>query len=392
MATSPAFGDAQRMRQQPRPPVWQASVFGIIPAIWTGWAMILATHGRQWAVADFLTFRRAASALLHGRTPYPHHPDPSVLAIGHSFVYPPIAAYPFIPFTALPAHVAIVIYLLASIAAIPAALWIIGVRDWRVFGVVLLWEPVLMWLLHGPIEPWMLLLLALGWRWRTDVIRLAVIVALLVSFKLFLWPLLVWLLATRRIRAFLASSALTAAFVLIPFASVGFDALRSYPHLLRTLTNVYGASSFSLLGVFDSVASRHTAQLALAVATLVLVGVIAFAARGEEGDRRAFSVAIVAAVMLSPIVWAHYFILLAAPIALVRAQLSALWFAPLAFWATGSAALGEPHRLVIGVLIPLVVLATACRNTHGTAARRGLGAALPQSTGSGSGSASPAMR
>ena len=49
------------------------------------------------------------------------------------------------------------------------ALWIVGVRDWRVFGAVLLWEPVLMWLLEGPIEPWMLLLLACSWRWRAHV-------------------------------------------------------------------------------------------------------------------------------------------------------------------------------------------------------------------------------
>lgn len=381
------------MSEQQRPPLWQAIVFAVVPTVWIGWATVLATHGRHWAVADFLTFRRAASALLHGQSPYPHHPDPAVLAIGHSFVYPPIGAYPFIPFTALPAHVAIVLYLLASIAAIPAALWILGVRDWRVFGVVLLWEPVLMWLLHGPIEPWMLLLLAIGWRRRTSVYRLAVIVALLVSFKLFLWPLLAWLLATRRIRAFLASSALTAAFILVPFASVGIDALRSYPHLLRTLTNVYGSSSFSLLAVFESVASRHAAQMALIVATLVLVGIIGTVAQGEEGDRRGFSVAIVAAVMLSPIVWAHYFILLAAPIALVRPRLSALWFAPLVFWATGSAALGEPHRLAIGVLIPLIVFVTACRKARSDSASSGrLRSVLAQSTGSGSGSASPAMR
>lgn len=386
------FDDPRVMSEQTQPPLWQATVFAVIPAVWIGWATVHATLGQHWAVADFLTFRRAASDLLHGLSPYPHHPDPSVLAIGHSFVYPPIAAYPFIPFTALPAHVAIIVYLVASIAAIPVALWIIGVRDWRVFGIVFLWEPVLMWLLEGPIEPWMLLFVALGWRWRANLLRLATIVALLVSFKLFLWPLLVWLLATRRVRAFLASATLTAAFILAPFASVGIDALRSYPHLLRTLTMVDGPSSFSLLAVFDSATSHHSAQLALVLATFILVGVIGAVARGEEGDRRAFSVAIVAAVMLSPIVWAHYFILLAAPIALVRPRLAALWFTPLLFWATGASALGEPHRLVIGVLVPLLVLVSACRSVRETPTRQGMRSALAQSTGSGSGSASPAMR
>jgi hypothetical protein len=313
-----------------------------------------------------------------------------VLSAGTSFVYPPIAAYPFIPFTALPAHVAIVVYLVASLAAIAAALWIIGVRDWRVLGVVLLWEPVLMWLFKGPIEPWMLLLLAAGWRWRTHVFRLAVIVAFLVSLKLFLWPLLIWLLATRRVRAFLASAALTAVFVLVPFASVGMHSLRTYPHLLQALTDVFGRYSFSLLAVFESVTSSGTAQAATIAVALVLVGLIGLVAVREEGDRRAFSAAIIGGVMLSPIVWAHYFVLLAIPIGLARPRLSLLWFAPLAFWATGAAALGEPHRLVIGALVPLTVLAVACRKLP---TDQGLKAAPPaQSTGRVSGSASPAMR
>jgi hypothetical protein len=284
-----------------------------------------------------------------------------VLAAGHGFVYPPIAAYPFIPFTALPAHVAIIVYLLASLVAIALALWIVGVRDWRVLGVVLLWEPVLMWLLEGPIEPWMLLLLACAWRWKAHVARLAAIVALLVALKLFMWPLLVWLLATRRIRALVASVAMTAVFVLVPFASVGMGALRSYPHLLQTLTNVFGPTSFSLLGVLHSVASHRVAELATIGAALALIGLTVFLGSREDGDRRALSAAIVGAVMVSPIVWGHYYVLLALPIALARPRLSLLWFAPLAFWATGAAALGEPHRLAIGVLVPLVVLISTCR-------------------------------
>ena len=284
-----------------------------------------------------------------------------MLAAGHGFVYPPIAAYPFIPFTALPAHAAIAVYLLASLVAVGLALWLVGVRDWRVLGVVLLWEPVLMWLLEGPIEPWMLLLLACAWRWRAHVFRLAAIVALLVSLKLFMWPLLVWLLATRRIRAFLASVAMTAVFILVPFASVGIDSLRTYPHLLQTLTNVFGPTSFSILGVLHSLASRQVADLVTASAALALIGLTFFLASREDGDRRALSAAVVGAVMVSPIVWGHYYVLLALPIALARPRLSLLWFAPLAFWATGAAALGEPHRLAIGILVPLVVLVSTCR-------------------------------
>jgi alpha-1,2-mannosyltransferase len=396
-----AFGHLQAMSARRQPAPWQVAVFAAIPAIWIGSATVLATGGRAWSVTDFLTFRAAASDLLQGRSPYPHV-DPSVLAAGHSFVYPPIAAYPFIPFAALPAHVAITVYLFASFVAIALALWIVGVRDWRVLGVVLLWEPVLMWLLEGPIEPWMLLLLAIAWRWRAHAFRLAAIVAVLVSLKLFMWPLLVWLIATRRTRASLASAATTTALVLVPFASLGIGALRAYPQLLRTLTNVFGPTSFSILGVLDSAASRRVSELVTIGAALALIGLIAFLASRQDGDRRALSAAIVGAVMVSPIVWGHYFVLLALPIGLARPRLSLLWFAPLLFWGTGAAALGEPHRLTIGLLVPLVVLVGTCRRRkpdYGDGARarerpalETLGAALPHSTGSGSGSASPAMR
>jgi len=396
-----ALGDLQAMSTRRHPAPWQVAVFAAIPAIWIGSATVLATGGRSWSVTDFLTFRAAASNLLQGRSPYPRV-DPSVLAAGHSFVYPPIAAYPFIPFAALPTHVAIIVYLIASLVAIALALWIVGVRDWRVLGVVMLWEPVLMWLLEGPIEPWMLLLLAIAWRWRAHTVRLAAIVALLVALKLFMWPLLVWLLATRRIRACLASAAITTVLILVPFASVGIEALRAYPHLLQTLTNVFGPTSFSILGVLDSVASSRVAELATVGAALALIGLIAFLASREDGDRRALSAAVVGAVMVSPIVWGHYYVLLALPVALARPRLSLLWFVPLVFWGTGAAALGEPHRLAIGVLIPLVVLVGTCRrrrSDYGDEDRArerpelgALGAALAQSTGSGSGSASPAMR
>ena len=88
--------------------------------------------------------------------------------------------------------------------------------------------------------------------------------------------LLVWLLATRRHRAFLASVAMSAVFVLLPFANAGMHALRIYPQLLRTLTSVYGASSFSLLAVCESFMSSHSAQ------TATLVGAVEVASAERE--------------------------------------------------------------------------------------------------------------
>ena len=109
-----------------------------------------------------------------------------------------------------------------------------------------------------------------------------------------------------------------------------------------------------------------------------------FAARGPEGDRRALSVAVAGALLATPVLWLHYLVLLFVPIALARPRLSALWFAPLAFWLTPVAhSNGSVWRtcfaLVVAALIVLRSLAPAA--SAAAAPRPGLaapGRALPQ--------------
>jgi hypothetical protein len=122
-----------------------------------------------------------------------------------------------------------------------------------------------------------------------------------------------------------------------------------------------------------------TALLAVAV----VVGVM-FAARGPEGDRRALSVAVAGALLATPVLWLHYLVLLFVPIALARPRLSALWFAPLAFWLTPVAhSDGSVWRtcfaLAVAALIVLRSLAPAA--SAAAVPRPGLAAprrALPQ--------------
>ena len=52
-------------------------------------------------------------------------------------------------------------------------------------------------------------------------------------------------------------------------------------------------------------------------------------ARRPDGDRRAYGIAIIAALVGSPMVWPHYLALLFVPIALVSPTLSWLWLTPL---------------------------------------------------------------
>jgi hypothetical protein len=68
------------------------------------------------------------------------------------------------------------------------------------------------------------------------------------------------------------------------------------------------------------------------VLSLVAAAAVLVLSRGDEGDRRSFSAAVLAAIAVSPIVWPYNYALVLVPIAILRPRLSALWFAPFVFW------------------------------------------------------------
>ena len=73
--------------------------------------------------------------------------------------------------------------------------------------------------------------------------------AAVISFKLFLWPLVVWLAATGRLRSAAATLAVAAAGTVAAWAVLGFAGFRDYPELLSRLTDAVQAKSYSADGV-----------------------------------------------------------------------------------------------------------------------------------------------
>jgi hypothetical protein len=73
----------------------------------------------------------------------------------------------------------------------------------------------------------------------------------------------------------------------------------------------------------------------------------------REQDRRSLTLILAASLVLSPVVWSNYFVLLLVPVALARPRLSALWLVVLA------ASLFDPfHRVTPeGDLLRLTVVA-----------------------------------
>jgi Glycosyltransferase family 87 len=281
---------------------------------------------------DFEIFWRAGSAILHGDSPYPP-PDREVLASEDEFVYPAPAGLAAALFAWLPTSVAEAAFLVLLTAAVGAALWSLGVRDWRCYGAAFLSRPTIDAILTGTVSPLLLLGVALLWRYRNRAYLAGGIAAGIVVLKLFLWPLLVWLLVSRRVRSALVAVLLATVVSLASWAVIGFAGLTDYPSLLRALADDLEGKGYSLvaLGLASGLDVSGARLLMYAAGAALLAAVVRWSVPGEVGDRRSLAAAVGAALALSPIVWSHYWVLLLAPLALARPRWSPLWLLPIAF-------------------------------------------------------------
>jgi alpha-1,2-mannosyltransferase len=329
---------------------------------------------------DFEVFYEAGRDVLAGRSPYPP-PDPTVLASEKEFVYPAATAWAMVPLATLPYALAASIWAFACMAALPLALWILGIRDWRCYGAALLSAPILHGVVVGAISSLLALALAVVWRWRDRPWIVASLVAGLVVSKVFLWPLGLWLLATRRSRtAFWAAGlAIVAAFA--GWAALGFAGLADYPQTLASLSSVLQEKGYSPVALALSVDASEEAARALAAALggLAIAATFALArGRGERADLASMCMALAAALVLSPIVWSHYLAVLFVPIALMRRSVSGLWILPLLLWLSPTQSDGETWRIAVGLAVMLVPLARLALEASARSARRaGAGAADP---------------
>jgi hypothetical protein len=336
--------------------------FGVLveaPLIVVGFYIwLIGIHG-GWQMQDFAAMRSGAAAVLHARSPYPP-PDAVAIADAKQLVYPPLVAYLFVPFALVPYALAAPIYFFVLLAALPATLYLLDVRDWRCYGAVLLWYPLAGSLGVGAISPLLALLVALVWRFRERARLTAVVAAAAIAAKLFLWPLPLWLAATRRWRGALLTGAATVAVFLIPFAGLGMSTLLGYGNVLRKLNDVFGPTSFSGVVLLRAVGVAHTHALI----AVVLVGGALLLAMRRTDDRAALTLAILVSLLVSPIVWMHYYVLLAVPIALARPRLSVLWFLPLGYWlAPGLESEGKLWRLVVGIGVTIAIAMLAAQSS-----------------------------
>jgi hypothetical protein len=342
-------------------------VYAVLPAIFL--TVMLAGSLHHHFAFDFHQFWQGGRDVIEGRSPYPpasalpkggdRSLGPVAIQDTFRFPYPAPAALAMAPFGALPFSVAAVLFILLSIGAIFLALRLLGVVDWRCYGLLFASIATLGAVRLGTFTPFLLLGLAVAWRFRDRKLVVACAVASIVLLKLFLWPLLIWLVLSRRV----GSAALTVAIVLTvglaSWAVIGFAGLSNYPELLSDLAvsvQSKGWSTVALglsLGVSAAVAKLFTAVLAGAALALA-----------SRRDVWSFSVAICASILLSPIVWLHYFLLLVAPLAIAFPTLAPAWFIPLALWAWPFQETGEDvWKIALGLAVLIAVCGTTLLST-----------------------------
>jgi alpha-1,2-mannosyltransferase len=326
----------------------ELALFGVFPVVLplAMAAYLAGVWGQGVMLYDFHVMWTAGWDVAHGHSPYP-------------FVYPAPAAVLMAPFGILPWKIAVAVWWLVSVAALLLALHLLEIEDWRCYGAVLA-SATTMWALEiGTITPLLVLAVAVAWRYRDRRYVVSLAIAFTIVTKLFLWPLVVWLLATRRFRTTLTTVLASIAITIASWALIGFAGFLDYPQHLGGIASLVQYTSFSSLALAKALGlSQSAAHLASYVVATMSVAIVFRVARGNDGDRRAFVWAIAAALLISPIVWAHYYLLLYVPIAIASRRLSVLWLLPLAYWALPhTAANGSIVVLVCGLAITLFTLA-----------------------------------
>ena len=284
-------------------------------------AVFSASSGYGYDLGAYLS---AAARVAAGGTPYqpqtlngPFNPGPPGL-----YLYPPPLAVLLAAVTRLATPVVEagwwilrVGLLVVGCAALPVPRWVRG----AVLLVLAVSYPTLIDLNLGNVSLLVLVVSCLTWRWldRPAGGRLTAL-ALAVRPTLVVVPL--WWLARRQWQALAWTVGSGVALVVLTLPLVGLGAYADYLTVVRNLSNVTGvthnvdlASAALLLGLGPGIV-----RPALVLQYALGVGAVALALRQ---DREAgFVMVTVASLLLAPLIWVHYLVVLALPAALLAAR------------------------------------------------------------------------
>ena len=360
-------------QDQARTPPPISTILLVLIAVAITLAMIVMSSAAGLLAWDVrFAYLPAADAVLHGHSPYPALDDP-ILEDQKGYVYPPQLLLALIPLTPLPNGIAAVIVTMGLVALLLLTIRLLGVRDVRCYAAALLWMPTASGLLLGNVSIPFAFAAAVAWRYRDEVWKPAWSLGLAISAKLLMWPLLVWMLAARRVRATAWALVIGIAVTFAAWAVIGFDGLTGYPDLLRRLSDIQSDRSYSLVGMASTAGLGDPVGEALTalVGGGLLVGCVVFARRSD--DERSFTCALAATLALSPIVWLHYLVVLLVPVAIARPRFSPLWLLPVLLWVSPRPGYAEGIQTflpAIGAAVLVTILLVRPRPSSDAPARK----------------------
>ena len=307
-------------------------LLGVVPVLAIVLALSAYSDDGRLALDFHNEIYRQADAVVHGRDVY-EAPDAD-LSDRSNALWPIAAVLPVVPLTALPPGVADWVATALVLAALVGALWLLDIRDWRIYGVVLLWPSVIEAVQTANASLPLTLLVALMWRYRDRAAIAGVALGYGIAIKLFLWPVAVWLalVGRRKAAAVAAVTAAASLLLLLPFTSIG-----DYVRLLRNLGRTFEHDAYTPFALLTDLGVPDTAARAVTVA-------LGLAVLGLAWRRRSLGLALAAALVLSPIVWRHFFTLLLVPLALSRPRFDAAWLIPIGLWVGDGTLNGAPWQ------------------------------------------------
>ena len=304
----------------------QHGCFAAAPLACTLYLLVLA-GGHVMAFDFHYQYWAAGHAVLHGLPLYA--PTPQELADHRAFPYPAGAGVLFAPLALLGREAGDVLMTVITLMAPLLALRVLAVRDWRLYGLLLLWPPVMAGWENANLTAVLVLGGAGLWRLRDRRWAAAVLLAALVTVKPLVWPLALFFLATGRtgtvLRTFAAGVVLNAGV----WALVGFGQFGRFTDVLHEVTRIeqYRGYSIAAFGVRHGLGETPSTALALGVALAAAAGCLLAGRRGDEPRALCLSVAVM--LLASPILWTHYLTFLVLPLAVMRPRLGPLWLLPL---------------------------------------------------------------
>ncbi len=329
------------------------ALFGVVPALLTAWVLYKVATGGIVAVDFRHSFWVAAHRFLLGGNPYAW--SRSQILSGTSYPYPATTTILLAPLALLPSLVASGVATGACLLAPLAALRVLEIGDRRLYGVVLLWMPVVLGWQSANMSLPLAFGLAVLWRKRNAPGWAGALTALLVLVKPIMLPLGLWLLATRRYRAGLIAVASGIAASAVSWSLAGWDSLPRWLELVSRQGSLLDRRGYGAIALLWHLGLSQAAAMGVTLALAALLAG-ALVRAGRQGlEAAAFALAVTLTIVASPQVDLHYFALLAIPLALAVPRLSAVWLLPLVLWACPSMMLVATWRQLLWWLVVAAV-------------------------------------